>query len=254
MDVFLLPVGPAPAGRDPKFQLYCEPLLEAASGDVPHANQVGTGPRPRSTFGRLRDKVRSFGSRLVSGFKQALAEGEAEERREEDGQVPEGGNRTSRFLKRKLAAAVAEQRLLWRLRDVHQARLHHPATISSARALDFVVAEFTSDFAKHRLWCVVDALVVVASAPLALVPGPNFLAYYFIFRSVGHFFSLRGAQKGMRREFWTATPSVPLTDLQDALHLDAAARAERIEAIGRSLGLARLEVFMRRVFRRTTKS
>ncbi len=236
MDVFLLPVAPAPPGSDPRFELYCEPATD-------HVSERAADPaeRPRSVFGRW-----------VKGFHQALAEGEAEARRQEDGGAqPDSGSRASRWVKRQLAAAVAEQRLLWHLRHAASARLHHPETIASTRALELAMAEFRRDFDKHRLWCVIDAIIVVASAPLALVPGPNLLAYYFIFRSVGHFFSLRGARKGMNPVLWTAQPSGPLADLQHALSLEPQARAERIDTIAATLGLERLAVFMRRVARRT---
>ena len=232
MDVFLLPVMPAPPGAEPPFELYCEPPPEPE-------------PEPGA------ESSRSFFGRMVLRFKQALAEGEAEERRQEHGeaeQVPANtGSRIGRFVKRKLAAAVAEQRLLWHLRHATSARLHHPVTVTSTRALEIAMAEFKKDFSKHRLWFIIDALLVVAQTPLAFVPGPNFLAYYLIFRSVGHFFSFRGARKGMDAALWTAVPSEPLADLQQALSLDTAPRADRIAAIANALGLERLSVFMDRV-------
>jgi hypothetical protein len=234
MDVFLLPVGLAQPGTEPRVQMYCEPPPEPVPDDA------GGQPQRRSFFGRLAD-----------GFRRALAEGEAEERRQEEGHAPtESGSRLTRFVKRKLAAAVAEQRLLWHLRHATAARLHHPTTITSARALEIVIAEFKKDFAKHRLWCIIDAVIVVAQTPLAFVPGPNFVAYYFIFRAVGHFFSMRGAQKGMEAALWTTHPSEPLSDLQQALTLEPSARTERIAAIAATLGLARLVAFMRRVAER----
>ncbi len=233
MEVFLLPVTLAPPGSEPTFELYCEPPPEP----VP---QAGEAAARRSFFGYLADK-----------FRLALAEGEEEERRQEDGQAPaETGGRITRFVKRKLAAAVAEQRLLWHMRHASGARLHHPPTITSARALEIAMAEFKKDYAKHRRWCFIDAAIVVAQTPLAFVPGPNFIAYYFIFRSVGHFFSFRGAQKGMDAALWTTHPSEPLSDLQEVLALEPTTRAERIEAIAAALGLARLSVFMRRVAER----
>jgi len=235
MDVYLLPVTPAPPGGEPAFELYCEPAPDAD----PEPDPTGAAPRP-SLFGRL-----------VIRFKQALAEGEAEERRQENGEAdaaPTGmGGRMSRFLKRKLAAAVAEQRLLWHLRHATAARLHHPSTVTSARALDIAMAEFKKDFSKHRLWCVIDTVLVVAQTPLAFVPGPNVLAYYLIFRSVGHYFSLRGASRGMDAGLWTAVPSAPLTDLQQILLLDEHAREPRIAATADALGLERLGSFMRRI-------
>lgn len=238
MDVFLLPVTPAPPGAEPLFELYCEPPPEtdAAAGD-----------------GRA-EPHRSFFARLVLRFKQALAEGEAEERRQERGepdQTPgDRGSRIGRFVKRKLAAAVAEQRILWHLRHATSARLHHPITIASPRALELATTEFQKDYSKHRLWFFIDALIVVAQTPLAFIPGPNFLAYYLIFRSVGHFFSWQGARKGMDAALWTAVPSTPLADLQQALSLDTAARTDRIAAVEAALSLERLSIFMRRVAER----
>ena len=238
MDVYLLPVTPTQPGVEPSFELYCEPPPEAdaTEGEAPHA------PAP------------SFFGRIIQGFKKALAEGEEEERRQEQGQpdpaASGGGSRLGRFVKRKLAAAVAEQRVLWRLRKATAARLHHPVTITSPRAIEIAIAEFKKDYSKHRLWCFIDAAIVVIQTPLAFVPGPNFLAYYFIFRAVGHFFSYQGARKGMDTSIWTAVPSAPLADLQQALSLDAAPRADRIEGIARALGLERLSVFMRRVVAR----
>lgn len=237
MDVYLLPVTPTQPGVEPSFTLYCEPAPEAdaAPGDAP-------GTPPTSFFGRM-----------VQAFKKALAEGEEEERRQETGGTHEaasGGSRISLFVKRKLAAAVAEQRVLWRLRKATAARLHHPDTMTSPRAIEIAVAEFKKDYSKHRLWCFIDAAIVVIQTPLAFVPGPNFLAYYFIFRSVGHFFSFQGARKGMDAALWTAAPSAPLADLEQALSLEAASRADRIDGVARALGLERLSVFMRRVVSR----
>lgn len=239
MDVYLLPVTPAPPGVEPLFELYCEPPPDPEP-------EPGTEAKP------------GFFGRMVLRFKQALAEGEAEQRRQEDGEPDEApkdfGGRVGRFVKRKLAAAVAEQRVLWHLRNVTAARLHHPVTITSPRAVEIATAEFTKDLSKHRRWCIIDGVIFIATGAVAIVPGPNLLAYYFIFRAVGHFFSYRGARKGMEASLWTGVPSAPLADLQDALSLDPGRRVQRIESIEQSLGLERLSVFMRRVANRPQKA
>jgi len=238
MDVFLLSVAPARDGRESPFELYCEPPpeLETYQGGDAEPHRAG-----------IVHRLRSIPGRFVRGFKQALAEGEAEERRQEAGHpASKEGSRAGRFIRRKLAAAVAEQRLLWHLRHVTAARLHHAETLTPARAIALATAEFAKDYEKHRLWCGIDAAIVVASAPLALVPGPNVLAYYFIFRSVGHFFSLRGARKGMDASLWTAVPSPPLTELQAVMALTGPERDARVDAIGATLGLERLTAFIRR--------
>lgn len=239
MDVFLVPVAPAAPGTEAPFELYCEPPPDPEIPEIPDVTPHRSG---------ILHRIGSIPRRLVRGFTQALAEGEAEERRQEAGHpASTEGSRFSRFIKRKLAAAVAEQRLLWRLRHVDTARLLHAESLPSARAIALVTAEFAKDYEKHRLWCGIDAAITVASAPLALVPGPNFLAYYFIFRCVGHFFSLRGARKGMDAAFWTTLPSAPLSDLQAALVLSGPERDARVDVIGAALGLERLTAFVRRV-------
>jgi hypothetical protein len=230
VDVFLIPLRPPSASGTPEFVLYCEPPPEPIEPEVEGA--------PR----------RGLFARLVTKFKQAMAEGEEEERRQEAG-YPESqtGSRAGRFMKRKLASAVAEHRLLWTLRRHTSATLYYPPTVASDRALRWAIDELRRDYSKHRLWCIVHALIVVASTPLAFVPGPNFLAYYFIFLSVGHYFSMRGAQRGMTPEMWTPHASPPLQTLSDALTLPAHEREARVAAAARELGLERLQTFVRRV-------
>ncbi|HUR19640.1 MAG TPA: hypothetical protein VMZ90_02445 [Vicinamibacterales bacterium] len=239
MDVYLLPVMPAPPGAEPPFELYCEPPPDPE-------------PEPGSEV-----KPGFFG-RMALRFKQALAEGEEEERRHESGEPDEApkdfGGRVGRYVKRKLAAAVAEQRVLWHLRHATAARLHHPVTITSPRAIEIATAEFKKDYSKHWRWFIIDAVILVLQAPLVVLPGPNVVGIYFIFRSVGHFFSYQGARKGMEASLWTGVPSAPLADLQEALSLDPAPRAQRIETIADTLGLERLSVFMRRVDDRPRKT
>ena len=85
---------------------------------------------------------------------------------------------------------------------------------------------------------VVDALGGVGSVLLILLPGPNLIGYYFLFRIVGHFLSLRGARQGLRRTAWTTTPSEALTTLRAVV----ADPPERRDSVVREVALAlRLE-------------
>jgi len=230
VDVFLIPLRSSSASGTPEFVLYCEPPPDPIEPEVEGAPKRG------------------FFARMVTRFKQAMAEGEEEERRQEAG-YPESqtGSRAGRFMKRKLASAVAEHRLLWTVRRHTHATLHHPSTVAPDRALAWAVDEFKRDFSKHRLWCIIHAVIVVAQTPLAFVPGPNFVAYYFIFLSVGHYFSMRGAQQGMKRDMWTTHASSALQSLSDAMALPANEREARVVHAARELGLERLQAFVRRV-------
>jgi hypothetical protein len=232
VDVYLVPVRPAGHAEASRFALYCEPAPEPIEPEV-----VG-GPKP------------SLAARLKRSFNRALAEGEAERRRQEAGEpASEGGSRMARAIRQRLAHAVAEHRLLWTLRHQTSARLLHPATLPGDRALALALDEFKRDYTKHQFWCIVDALIVVASAPIAIIPGPNFLAYYFIFRSVAHYFSWLGARRGRDRSTWTLVASDPLARLDAASVQSAEARDVVAREVEAALGLERLVPFLRRVAR-----
>lgn len=222
MDVFLVP-----AGHD-VHELYCE--VATAAPDPDH-------------------KTTSLWGRAVGVFRRALAEGEAARTRTGTHDEAERGW-IRRTVTRKLAEAVAEQRLLWHLRRETAVNLVHPDDITPAAALELMRGLLSPDRDKHRRWCVIDALLTVASTPLALVPGPNVLAYYFIFRSVGHFLSMQGAQQGLTRVTWTGVPSPHLTAIRAALTMHKDARVERMDEIAAALGLERLGPFVEDVAER----
>lgn len=227
-----MPVRPAGHSGGPEFALYCEPET-----DTPEPGDAGEGAaRP----GLL--------TRLKRSFRQALAEGEAERRRREAG-APEtaGGSRFARWMKRRLADSVAEHRLLWALRHQTAARLVHPDAVSSERAVAWMMAEFRRDLNKHLFWCIVDGVLVLASALLAPVPGPNLVAYYLIFRFGSHYLSVIGARRGLRPDLWTTQASPALAEVAPVLSLPPVERDARLDALAATLGLERLTAFLRRV-------
>jgi hypothetical protein len=131
------------------------------------------------------------------------------------------------------------------------ARLFHPDDLPPASATERTRLSLSADRDKHRRWVIIDGLLTLASAPIALLPGPNFLAYYFIFRTVGHYLSMRGAQQGLDCVTWTAVPSVHLTELRAALPLDKPSRSRRIHEIAAALGLDELGMFVESMMERS---
>lgn len=218
MDVYLVP-----AGTD-RYELYCETPTPEPEGPTPHASSIW--------------------QRMTATFKRAVAEGEAEQQGVSPA-VSRGVIR--RTITRKLAEAVAEQRLLWQLRGQERARFAYPDDLSEAQALEARHRLLTADRDKHRRWLIIDGLLVLASGLVALVPGPNVLAYYFIFRTVGHFLSMRGAMRGLSGVAWTAEPSSHLTAIRHVLALAAAERASRLDQISQALELDRLTTFVERM-------
>jgi hypothetical protein len=234
MDVFLVPVG---ADR---YELYCEVADEPQEAD-PGEDEFSPHWRERFSPRRLLRNLRRR-------FSQMLAEAERERRhgRQESADAPGWLGRFKNRMMRWVAESIAEQRLLWTLRNKAEAAFHYPADMPEGEAVDRLRKQLAKDFDKHQFWLVIDSLLFVASGLLMLVPGPNLVAYYFAFRMVGHYFSLRGARQGLGAVAWANVASTPLTELRAAVHLDPPAREARVNAVASALGLEHLARFFSR--------
>ncbi len=223
MDVFLVPVAPD------RYELYCEEPDE---------------PEPPADEGMRPGLFR----RMALWFREQLAEAEQARRH-----GPQPGDARRSFLSRAkartmrwVAESIAEQRLLWQLRGKDEVLLVYPFDVTEAHARQLLKRSLQRDWEKHRFWLVIDLIGAALSALLILVPGPNFIGYYFVFRIVGHYFSLRGARRAMTVVTWTAQPSLPLGQLRPLLAEDPDARAERVHQIAAELGLEHLASFFQR--------
>src|SRR4029453_18041019 len=180
MDVFLIPVG------QDRYELYCEVPEEDPSGETPEHD-------------------RGFFRGLVQRFRETLAAIERERHQDAASEPPQGivQGIKARF-RRTIAETVAEQRLLWHMRRQSRATALHPSDLDEARVMQVVNSNMRSDYEKHRRWLVINTLLFIVSGLLTLVPGPNVIAYYFAFRLVGHFLSMRGARQALDRIEWGA--------------------------------------------------
>lgn len=223
MNVYLVPVAAS------RYQLYVEIAADAAA-----APGVST-----STPGWM--------VRQVQRFRATLAEAEQERLRRERGE-PSSGSGLWRTAMGKIAESVAEQRLLWHLRHQTTVELNHPDDLDGQAAVRELRAEFSRDVAKHLRWMIIDGAAVAITGPVFFfLPGPNIISWYFTFRVVGHFFSWRGARKGLSNVEWHAVPSALLTAVRPALSLGPPDRRHRLEGIAQALGLQHLAGFVERV-------
>jgi hypothetical protein len=133
------------------------------------------------------------------------------------------------------------------MRGQSHATAIHPSDLGAPRALEIVRASMRSDLEKHRFWMVINALVFIISGLLTILPGPNLVAYYFAFRLVGHYLSMRGAHQALNRVEWTARPSPELTALAALVDVECAVRRPQVDTIGRELQLEHLGRFFDRV-------
>jgi hypothetical protein len=230
MEVFLVPLG---ADR---YELYCEAPPDEGSAEIAAAEADSGG----GFFSGLRRK-----------FSEAMAAAEQDRARRENGDTDAAPlSRWGRLKARGLAwiaDAIAEQRLLWRLRKQDAAELHFPSDINGDRALAIMRTTLTRDRDRHRFWLFVDGVLMLLAGALFWVPGPNLLGYYFVFRFVGHFLSWRGARQGLDCVRWEVVSSEPLAELRRAMGLGPTQREPYLIDIASRLRLDHLATFVERV-------
>jgi hypothetical protein len=147
----------------------------------------------------------------------------------------------------RLAETIAEQRTLWALRLQTSARLDYPSRLDQATARAILDRYLAHSRQHHLRWLVLDSILFVLSGILFFVPGPNLVAYYFLFRLIGHLQSWRGARQAMERITWGMEPDQGLEELASLVDIPRAARASRVAAIAERLNLPRLSAFFDRV-------
>ena len=223
MDVFVIPVGPD------RYELYCEVVDDA---DV-----LDDAPPSTGLVTRLRQR-----------FRIMLRKAEARQRGEVDDDPDEGWiGRLQNRIVAWVAERIAEQRLLWNLRRQSTASAVHPADLSFDQAMTLIRRTLQRDYDRHKRWLIVDSLGLVASGVLFFVPGPNIVAYYFAFRVVGHWLSMRGATQGLTRVTWTGRSCPPLSELRTVTGLAPDERERHVHDIAVRLRLPHLPTFFERV-------
>lgn len=224
MDVYFIPVGPD------RYELYCE-----------HDDGVDEFVSDAPPKGRL--------AALYANFKEALARVEEERLSGETRVYDAPRTWTERMKDRALcwiAEKIAEQRLLWRLRNESDLMLHYPDDMSADHATKLARADLQREADRHMKWIIIDALLFVASGAFFLVPGPNVIAYYFGFRLVGHYLSRRGARHALTEVRWQACASPQLSRLRRVLVLAPHERDREVHEVASALQLPHLAKFFER--------
>jgi hypothetical protein len=225
MDVYLVPIGVD------RYELYCEPAHDPDAGDEP--------PR-EGVIGRLRHR---FTVMLRAAEERQHRHDPDVDAHHQKGVIGRVQDRIMAWV----AERVAEQRLLWNLRGKTDVTAMHPDDLSFDHVQTLVHRMLQRDYDRHKLWLVVDTILFVASGVFFFVPGPNIVAYYFGFRVVGHWLSMRGASQGLHVVSWTGKPCAPLTELRRVATLEPGEREQKIHAIAERLRLHRFPMFFERV-------
>jgi hypothetical protein len=143
-----------------------------------------------------------------------------------------------------IAERIAEQRLLWHLRRATTATLHVPSDLPAAEGERIMREIMKRDADRHRNRLIPHTLLLILSAAVALVPGPNVLGYLFTFTVVGHFLAWRGAVNALHGVAWTVQPDPALSELRRAFSLDAAERHRVIKDVAQRLHMPKMARFV----------
>ena len=228
VDVYLVPLGPA------GYELFCE------SAEVEDADPEADAPR---------------GGRFYARFRRMIAEAQEQRRARRLAAVPadpDGPRPWSVRLRNTVvgwvAEAIAEWRLLWHLRKQTAVDLVHPADLDGGRALAVARRRLGRDAEHHLRRLFLSSLAaVLLGLLLFFVPGPNFVAYYFVFLAVGHLLAWRGARHGLAHVRWRTRASEPLGELRGILDLNPDERAGHVRDVAARLGLDYLAPFVERM-------
>ena len=143
-----------------------------------------------------------------------------------------------------IAERIAEQRLLWHLRRATAATLHVPADLQPDEGERIMRDIMKRDADRHRNRLIPHTLLLILSGLVALVPGPNVLAYLLTFTVVGHFLAWRGAVNALHGVAWTVRPDPALSELRRALSLAAAERHRVIKEVAQRLHMPKMARFV----------
>jgi hypothetical protein len=228
MDVFLIPTI-----ASERYELY----YEAPDGEVVDAAEAG-GLLNRLTFGLSERLKRRFDAMLLEAEEWRHRRHEAKP--EPAGLLARARRKTMGFI----VERIAEQRLLWHLRKVTAVCVRVPADLMHSDADVIVRAMLTRDADHHRTWFWIDALLLLMSAPLMVVPGPNVPGFYFTFQVVSHYLSWTGAKNGLALSPWSVQSCAELSELREVMRLTPAQRQRRFHEVAERLCLEHLPTFL----------
>jgi hypothetical protein len=210
--VYLVPTG------GERFELYTEPTDETSTSHRPE--RAGFWHR---TIHRLRERWRHAVHTAHSERGVGAPSGQIARARD--------------WVVGRIEESIVEQRTLWSLRGMTSADFFYSDNLTESSAADTRTQLLAHARRRHGWWLLVNLAGVAVTAVLVLLPGPNVIGYYFVFRVIAHYLSWSGARQALVRTTWRGQPEPALTELATLARVPSDARAERVAAIAEGLHL-----------------
>lgn len=228
MDVFLIPTS-----TSDEYELY----YEAPDTDAEETEEA------RGFFGKRLQRIRRR-------FSAMLAEAEEWRHKRDLGEAPPARGLLSKAKHKVMGFIVeriAEQRLLWHMRTTVTVCAQIPGDLTEQDADTIIRGMLKKDHDHHFKWIWIDLVLLILTAPLMVIPGPNVPGFYFTFQVVGHFLSWQGAKRGLGQVQWTIKPNPALTELRALLAPTVPHRTRRIHELAERLRLQHFATFFEEV-------
>lgn len=193
--------------------------------DVETARFAAKAPSARTARGRLERWARSLKAMLLRVGRS-------------------GGSWTRTLVGWLLPKAAPDEPLLAALRSTESLEIVYPKLMSEARARRAWLSYLSGRRGGHGVRALVDVILAALTLPLMLLPGPNVIGFWFLWRAATHGLAILGINRARGGK-------VPTTWRPDDL-LSAALSREgpaQVAAVSSEYGLKDLAGFLRRVAR-----
>jgi len=104
-----------------------------------------------------------------------------------------------------------DETMLAQFASADEVVLHYPASLPIERVQKAWKRYLKQRSRSHRLWAVVNAVVTPFGALLAVLPGPNVIGFWFLYRAIYHYLAVRGVgrvRRGAVPTRWRAEESL----------------------------------------------
>lgn len=150
------------------------------------------------------------------------------------------------LLKRTMGTLSKREKALDRgLKDLRKftvITVYYPSHLSEIEAKEIYQHLIQAEIKKHKRKFIVNGLLLPLSVVFTLFPGPNVVLAYLAWRTISHYRSKKGAEKGLQHPEIVFIADPLLEELYHLLQKKwVLRRGEKIHHLGKKLGISQIE-------------
>ncbi len=134
-----------------------------------------------------------------------------------------------------------DEPFLRQLRSATHIKVHHPTWMSGAIARRHWARYLRRRRRRHAIWFALNAVVSPLTIILALLPGPNVIGYWFVYRAACHGLACFGVRRGLK-----SLDDTTFDELEALDNLPDASDDDAMNVLAACLNLSCLHDFLRR--------